>query len=54
MDIECSSPFGAISVAVSTGPFSFDSLVKAGADFVLEDLTQAKGLRLFYPDSLSR
>jgi phosphoglycolate phosphatase len=50
MDIECSSPFGAISVAVSTGPFSFDALVKAGADFVLEDLTQAKDLRLFYPD----
>lgn len=50
MDIEDSSPFGAISVAVSTGPFSFDSLVKAGADFVLEDLTQAKDLRLFYPD----
>ena len=50
MDIACSSPFGAISVAVSTSPYSFDSLVNAGADFVLEDLTQAKGLGLFYPD----
>lgn len=50
MDIACSSPFGAVSVAVSTGPYSFDALVNAGGNFVLEDLTQAKNLRLLYPD----
>jgi len=42
MDVLCSKPFGAISVAVTTGPYSHDALVEAGADHVLEDLTQAK------------
>jgi phosphoglycolate phosphatase-like HAD superfamily hydrolase len=42
MDVMCSRPFGAKAVAVSTGPYSYDSLVEAGADFVVEDLTVAR------------
>ena len=41
LDVECSKPFGAISVAVATGPYSYESLLKAGADFVLRDLSHA-------------
>ncbi len=41
MDVLCSKPFGAISVAVTTGPYSHDALAEAGADYVLEDLTYA-------------
>ena len=41
LDIECAKPFGAISVAVATGPYSYESLLRAGADFVLRDLSHA-------------
>ena len=41
LDVECSKPFGAISVAVATGPYSYESLLKAGADYVLRDLSCA-------------
>ncbi len=42
MDVLCSKPFGAISIAVTTGPYGHEALVEAGADYVLEDLTHAK------------
>jgi phosphoglycolate phosphatase len=44
MDIQCSKPYGAVSIGVSTGPYSYDSLVKAGADYVLKDLTSAMSI----------
>ncbi|MDB4444692.1 HAD hydrolase-like protein [bacterium] len=40
-DVRCSKPFGAISVAVSTGSYSYEALLETGADYVLKDLTQA-------------
>ncbi len=47
LDVQCARPFGAISVAVSTGPYTYDALLETGADYVLKDLSGAKGLRLF-------
>ncbi len=47
MDVRCSSPFGAISVAVCTGPYSYDALLETGADYVLKDLSYAKELEIF-------
>jgi len=38
LDVACSKPFGAISVAVATGPYRYESLAKTGADYVLRDL----------------
>ena len=49
MDVQCSQPFGAISIAVATGPYSHETLSNTGADYVLNDLTQTKELELFYP-----
>jgi phosphoglycolate phosphatase-like HAD superfamily hydrolase len=40
-DVECSRPYGAISVAVTTGIYSSEQLAVAGADYVLPDLTHA-------------
>ena len=37
-DIECSKPYGALAVAVATGPYGSKILADAGADVVLEDL----------------
>jgi phosphoglycolate phosphatase-like HAD superfamily hydrolase len=38
-DVQCSKPFGATSIVVSTGPYSYESLLETGADYVLKDLT---------------
>ena len=38
-DVQCSKPFGATSIVVSTGPYSYDSLLETGADYVLPDLS---------------
>jgi len=46
-DVSCSKPYGAVSVAVSTGPYSSDDLRSAGADLVLDDLTDIKGFVRF-------
>ena len=40
-DVECSRPYGAVSVAVTTGIYSSEQLAAAGADYVLQDLTRA-------------
>ncbi len=42
MDIRCSKPYGALSIAVATGPYSFDALSDAGADVVLGTLEDTK------------
>lgn len=41
-DISCSKPYGAFSVAVATGPYSAGVLYEAGADVVLNDLSDTK------------
>jgi phosphoglycolate phosphatase len=41
LDVECAKPFGAISVAVATGLYRYESLAKTGADYVLRDLLHA-------------
>jgi phosphoglycolate phosphatase-like HAD superfamily hydrolase len=38
-DVDCAKKYGAFSVAVATGPYTCDQLMKAGADVVLEDLS---------------
>jgi len=43
LDVSCSKPYGAFSVAVATGPYSEEDLTKAGADLVLNDLTDKNG-----------
>ena len=40
-DVQCSKPYGAVSIAVSTGPYSYDSLLETDADYVLRDLSEA-------------
>jgi phosphoglycolate phosphatase-like HAD superfamily hydrolase len=44
MDVECAKPFGATSIAVSTGIYSYESLLETEADYVLKDLSNALGL----------
>ena len=41
LDVQCSKPYGALSIAVCTGSYSSSSLIEAGADYVLKDLTSA-------------
>ncbi len=43
-DIRAAKANGMVSIAVATGGFNFQSLEKAGADFVFEDLTDTKRL----------
>ena len=38
-DVECSKPYGALAVAVATGPYAADVLRDAGADVVFGDLS---------------
>ena len=40
-DVLCSKPYGAVSIAVSTGPYSHDALLETEADYVLRDLSCA-------------
>ena len=39
-DVECAQIHGAYAVAVATGPYSYESLLKSGADMVLRDMTE--------------
>ncbi|NJD55721.1 MAG: haloacid dehalogenase [Nitrospirae bacterium] len=38
-DVDCSKPYGAYSIAVATGPYSYDELAGTEADAVLHDLS---------------
>jgi len=40
-DVQCSKPLGALSIAVSTGPYSYESLLETEADYVLRNLLHA-------------
>lgn len=37
-DVDCSKPFGALSIGVATGPYTLKELRDAGADHLFEDL----------------
>lgn len=43
-DVECAKPYGAFSIAVATGPYSFEELRMSGADMVLSDLREKEAL----------
>lgn len=43
-DVECSKPYGAYSIAVATGPYSYDELAGTEADAVLRDLSDTANL----------
>jgi phosphoglycolate phosphatase len=43
-DVECAHMYGAICIGVATGPYSFDELVEAKADYVVKDLSNPAGL----------
>jgi phosphoglycolate phosphatase len=46
-DVECAHIYGAICIGVATGPYSFDELIEAGADYVLKDLSDNHSLLHF-------
>lgn len=46
-DVECAHIHGAICIAVSTGPYSYDDLKAAGADCVVETLADRESVLQF-------
>jgi phosphoglycolate phosphatase-like HAD superfamily hydrolase len=38
-DVYCAKPYGAKCIAVATGPYSYNELLKTGADIVMKDLS---------------
>jgi len=47
-DVECAHIYGAICIAVATGPYSYDDLIEAGADYVVQDLSDRNALLQFF------
>ena len=47
-DVECAHIYGALCIGVATGPYSFESLVEAGADLVVQDLSDQDTLLNFF------
>jgi phosphoglycolate phosphatase len=47
-DVECAHIYGAMCIGVATGPYSFDELVEAGADYVVKDLSDQDDLFQFF------
>lgn len=43
-DVECAHIYGALCIGVATGPYSYDALVEAGADYVIQDLSEHQTL----------
>ena len=46
-DIQCAHIYGATCIAVATGPYSYEELVKAGADFVVHDFSDKAAIPNF-------
>jgi phosphoglycolate phosphatase-like HAD superfamily hydrolase len=46
-DVSCSRRYGAVAVAVSTGPYSYDSLLRTGANLVVHDLSKTEEILSF-------
>jgi len=47
-DVECAHIYGAMCIAVATGPYSYDDLIEAGADYVVHDLSDRNDLLQFF------
>ena len=47
-DVECAHIYGAMCIAVATGPYSYDDLIEAGADYVVQDLSDRNALLQFF------
>jgi len=47
-DVECAHIYGAMCIAVATGPYSYDDLIEAGADYVFQDLSDRNALLQFF------
>jgi phosphoglycolate phosphatase len=47
-DVECAHIYGAMCIAVATGPYSYDALMEAGADYVVHDLLDQNILLQFF------
>lgn len=47
LDVECAKVYGAYSIGVATGPYSFEALQNAGADYVVNNLLNKDFLRWF-------
>jgi len=46
-DVECAHIYGAMCIGVATGPYSYEDLIEAGADYVVHDLSDQKTLLHF-------
>lgn len=46
-DIQCAKPYGAVCIGVATGPYPMEALIDAGADFVVEDLSDNRNFFQF-------
>ena len=46
-DVECAHIYGAMCIGVTTGPYSFEALTEAGADYVVQDLLNQNTLLQF-------
>ncbi len=44
LDVACAKPYGARSIAVATGPYSYKKLLSTDADVVFEDLSDTDGV----------
>ena len=44
LDVQCAKPYGATSIAVATGPYSYNELLQTDADYVVKDLSRAISL----------
>jgi len=47
-DVECAHIYGAMCIAVATGPYSYNDLIEAGADYVVQDLSDRNALLQFF------
>lgn len=47
-DVECAHIYGAMCIGVATGPYSYATLRKAGADYVVHDLSDRNTLLQFF------
>lgn len=46
-DVECAHIYGAMCIGVATGPYPIDTLIEAGADYVVQDLSDQNTLLQF-------
>lgn len=53
-DVECAHIYGAMCFGVATGPYSYDDLLEAGADYVMQDLSDQNTVLQFFTDYRTR